>query len=88
MTINKLTYYPNDGRLDTEQLLDKTITISENNDYAIGNADKFCLQFVYSDDTSGETAYIQPDGTLSNTFSEFPAGRYISDTELRITKNP
>ena len=43
---------------------------------------------VHSGKTAGEIAYLQPDGTIGATVSEFFAGVYLSDTELKVDKNP
>ena len=46
------------------------------------------ISTVHTGKTPGEIAYIQSDGTLGGTVTEYPAGRYISDTKLKLTKNP
>ena len=42
----------------------------------------------HSGATPGDIAYIQTDGTLGSTVTSYKAGRYISPTKLRLTKNP
>jgi len=43
---------------------------------------------VHTGQTPGEIAYVQSDGSYSSTVTEFPIGRYLSTTELLVTKAP
>ena len=43
---------------------------------------------IHSGKTPGRAAYIQPDGTIGYLITEYPIGRFISTTALRLTKTP
>ena len=42
----------------------------------------------FTGETPGEKAYIQTTGAIGSTVTDYPAGRFISSTELYLTKNP
>lgn len=46
------------------------------------------ISTAHAEQTPGEVAYIQPDGSYSSTVTSYPIGRYLSDTELLVTKAP
>jgi len=43
---------------------------------------------VHTGKLTGSVEYIQADGTLGYVKTNHPIGRYLSDTELLVTKNP
>jgi len=44
--------------------------------------------YIHSGKISGKIAYIQQDTSLKNENTKYTVGRYISSTELKLTKNP
>jgi len=43
---------------------------------------------IHTGQTVGQKVYIQTDGSYSSVVTEYPIGRYISDTVLLLTKTP